>query len=232
MATATYPAYRSPAKASASIRAVGTALVCRGTHDLGTGTYTVMTQIAAEALGMPVSKVIFELGRTGHPEAPISGGSQTVASVGPAVYAAARAARDKLIEMAVGDTWSPLHGLSPDAVFVDNGWLMHGNSTDRRELMTTVIARHGGRDVSAEGSAAAGDEKKLYSMHSYGAVFVEVHVDPDLGTIRVPRVVAAYGVGKLMNNRTGRSQLVGGIVWGLGMGLMEKTEIDAAPAGR
>lgn len=94
MATATYPAYRSPAKASASIRADGTALMCCGTQDLGTGTYTVMTQIAADALGMQVSRVMFELGRTGQPEAPISGGSQTVASVGPAVYAAAKAASD------------------------------------------------------------------------------------------------------------------------------------------
>lgn len=139
MATATYPAYRSPAKASASIRADGTALVRGGTHDLGTGTYTVMTQIAAEALGMPVSKVIVELGRTGQPEAPISGGSQTVASVGPAVYAAAKAARDKLIAMAVDDASSPLHGLAPEAATADNGWLMDRNSTDKRELMAAAM---------------------------------------------------------------------------------------------
>ena len=226
MATATYPAYRSPAKASATIRADGTALVSSGTHDLGTGTYTVMTQIAAEALGMPVSKVIFELGRTGQPEAPISGGSQTVASVGPAVYAAASAARDKLIAMAIGDAASPLHGLRPDAITADNGWLIDRNSTDKHESMAAVIARHGGHDVSAESRAAAGDEKQKYSMHSFGAVFVEVHVDPDLGTIRVPRVVGVYGVGQLINKKTGHSQLVGGIIWGLGMGLMEKTEID------
>jgi xanthine dehydrogenase YagR molybdenum-binding subunit len=103
---------------------------------------------------------------------------------------------------------------------------MDRNSTDKRELMAAVIARHGGHDVTAESSAAPGDENKKYSMHSFGAVFVEVHIDPDLGTIRVPRVVGAYGVGKLMNKKTGHSQLMGGIVWGLGMGLMEKTEID------
>jgi xanthine dehydrogenase YagR molybdenum-binding subunit len=226
MATATYPAYRSPAKASASIRADGTALVRSGTHDLGTGTYTVMTQIAAEALGMPVSKVIFELGDTGHPEAPVSGGSQTVASVGPAVHAAAKAARDKLIALAVADASSPLHGLGAAAITTDNGWLMERNSPEKRELMAAVIARHGGRALQAESSEAPGDEKKKFSMHSFGAVFVEVHVDSELGTIRVPRVVGAYGVGKLINKKTGHSQLMGGIVWGLGMGLMEKTEID------
>ena len=226
MATATYPAYRSPAKASASIRADGTALVRSGTQDLGTGTYTVMTQIAAEALGMPVAKVLFELGDTGQPEAPVSGGSQTVASVGPAVHAAAKAAREKLVAMAVGDAASPLHALDAAAVIADNGWLIDGNRSDRREAMTAVIARHGGQDVTAESRTASGDEKKQFSMHSFGAVFVEVHIDADLGTIRVPRVVAAYGVGKLMNKKTGHSQLMGGIVWGLGMGLMEKTEID------
>jgi xanthine dehydrogenase YagR molybdenum-binding subunit len=226
MATATYPANRSPAKASAAIRADGTALVRSGTHDLGTGTYTVMTQIAAEALGMPVENVFFELGDTGLPEAPVSGGSQTVASVGPAVHAAAKAARARLIALAVGDSSSPLHGLGADSVAADNGWLVNRNRPDKREPMASVIARHGGREVKAESSEAPGDEKKQFSMHSFGAVFVEVHVDPDLGTIRVPRVVAAYGVGKLINKKTGHSQLMGGIVWGLGMGLMEKTEID------
>jgi xanthine dehydrogenase YagR molybdenum-binding subunit len=226
MATATYPANRSAAKASAAIRADGTALVRSGTHDLGTGTYTVMTQIAADALGMPVSKVFFELGDTGLPEAPVSGGSRTVASVGPAVHAAAKAAREKLVALAVGDASSPLHGLGADSITADNGWLMDRNRPDKREPMASVIARHGGREVAAESSEAPGEETKQFSMHSFGAVFIEVHVDPDLGTIRVPRVVAAYGVGQLINKKTAHSQLMGGIVWGLGMGLMEKTEID------
>jgi xanthine dehydrogenase YagR molybdenum-binding subunit len=226
MATASYPAHISPAKASASIRADGTALVRSGSQDLGTGTYTVMTQIAAEALGMAASKVTFELGDTGLPEAPASGGSQTVASVGPAVYAAAKAARDKLVGIAVGDALSPLYGLAADGVIADDGWLIDRHRADRRESMVGVIERHGGSDVSAEGRAGPGDIKKRFAMHSFGAVFVEVHVDPDLGTIRVPRVVGAYGVGKLINKKTGHSQLMGGIIWGLGMGLMEKTEFD------
>ncbi|MDB5952440.1 MAG: acylaldehyde oxidase [Massilia sp.] len=226
MATASYPAHISPARASASIRADGTALVRSGSQDLGTGTYTVMTQIAAEALGMAVSKVTFELGDTGLPEAPASGGSQTVASVGPAVYAAAKAARDRLVGMAVSDALSPLHGLAADDVIADDGWLIDHKRADRRESMVAVIERHGGHNVTADGRAGPGDVKKRFAMHSFGAVFVEVHVDPDLGTIRVPRVVGAYGVGRLINKKTGHSQLMGGIVWGLGMGLMEKTEFD------
>ncbi|SFU89239.1 xanthine dehydrogenase family protein molybdopterin-binding subunit [Pseudoduganella namucuonensis] len=224
MATATYPANRQPARASATILADGTAVVRSGSHELGTGTYTVMTQIAAEALGLPVDRVRFELGDTAMPQAPVSGGSMTVASVGPAVHAAARTARDALVAMAVADPASPLH--RADDVTVENGWLLRRGAPDTREPVAAVIARHGGEAVHADSQAAPGDERKQYSMHSFGAVFVEVHVDPDLGTIRVPRVVGAYGVGRLMNAKTGHSQLMGGIVWGLGMALTEKTEMD------
>ncbi|QJE00250.1 xanthine dehydrogenase family protein molybdopterin-binding subunit [Massilia forsythiae] len=226
MATCAYPANRKGAKASALINADGTALVRSGTHDLGTGTYTVMTQVAADALGMPVSTIRFELGDTRFPEAPVSGGSQTVASVGPAVYQAATAARDKLIATALGDSASPLHGLTPADIEAVDGWLRAKADPQRREAMGAVVARNGGKPIGAEASADQGDEKKRYAMQAFGAVFVEVHVDPDLGTVRVPRVVGAYGVGRVLNSKTTHSQLMGGIVWGLGMGLMEKTEMD------
>jgi xanthine dehydrogenase YagR molybdenum-binding subunit len=227
MATATYPANRQKAKARAVIAGDGTALVTSGTHDLGTGAYTIMTQIAADALGLSVAQVRFDLGDTNMPEAPVSGGSQTTASVGPAVHAAASAARDKLVAIAIADAASPLHGLAATDIASTDGWLSHRNDASKRERYCDVIARNGGQPVSADSEAAPGDEKKQYAMHSFGAVFVEVHVDADLGTVRVPRVVGVYGIGKLMNEKTGHSQLMGGVVWGLGMGLMEKTEIDA-----
>jgi xanthine dehydrogenase YagR molybdenum-binding subunit len=226
MATSAYPANRKGAKAAAQIGADGRVVVRSGTHDLGTGTYTIMTQIAADALGMPVDRVRFELGDTSFPEAPVSGGSQTTASVGPAVHEAARTLRDKLIAAALGDTASPLHGLAMADIDAADGWLFATASPGRRDAMAAVVARAGGTSLQAEASADQGDEKKRYSMHAFGAVFVEVHVDPDLGTIRVPRIVGAYGVGRVMNRKTAHSQLMGGIVWGLGMGLMEKTEMD------
>ncbi|WP_295991844.1 xanthine dehydrogenase family protein molybdopterin-binding subunit [Rugamonas sp.] len=229
MATATYPANRQGAKASATLLADGTAVVRSGSQDLGTGTYTVMTQIAAETLGLPVARVRFELGDTALPEAPVSGGSQSVASVGPAVQAAAQALRAKLVAMASADPASPLHG-APDAeVDMDQGWLLRRSGSGaaaQREPLAALLARHGGQPVSADGGAQPGDEKKQYALHSFGAVFVEVHVDPDLGTVRVPRVVGVYDVGRLMNRKTGHSQLMGGIVWGLGMALTEQTELD------
>lgn len=226
MATATYPANRKGAKAVAALLPDGTAVVRSGSHDLGTGTYTVMTQIAADALGMPLSRVRFQLGDTTMPEAPVSGGSQTVASVGPAVHQAARALRDKLIATATADTASPLHGLGAGDVDAVDGWLVARADPARRDQMRTVVTRAGGQAIVANASAEQGDEKKRYSMHAFGAVFVEVHIDPDVGTIHVPRVVGAYGIGRMMNAKTTRSQLMGGIVWGLGMGLMEKTEMD------
>ncbi|MDB6083372.1 MAG: Xanthine dehydrogenase, molybdenum binding subunit [Gammaproteobacteria bacterium] len=192
VATATYPANRSPAHAVARLTAEGTVVIQSGSQDLGTGTYTVMTQIAADALGLPMDRVRCELGDSRFPEAPISGGSQTVASLAPAVQSAALALREKL----------------------------------RGEPVAAALERNGGREIIAESSAAPGDEKHQYSLHSFGAVFIEVRVDPDLCIIRVPRVVARYSIGRLLNAKTGRSQLLGGVVWGIGMALMEESVLD------
>jgi xanthine dehydrogenase YagR molybdenum-binding subunit len=225
MAAATYPAIRQAASARARMRADGRILVQSGTQDLGTGTYTVMTQIAADALGFPMDQVTFELGDSDLPEAPVSGGSQSVASVAPAVRAAALALREKLVALAVADESSSLCGVASEQIVIENG-LMGSRSGARREAVAAIMARAGSAEVVADATVRPGDEKKQFSMHSFGAVFVEVHVDRDLGEIRVPRVVARYSVGRLMNEKTGRSQLMGGIVWGIGMALMEQSVLD------
>jgi xanthine dehydrogenase YagR molybdenum-binding subunit len=225
MATATYPTNRSAGECSASLNPDGSALFRSATQDLGTGTYTVMTQIAADAIGLPVEQVRFELGDSTMPEAPVSGGSTTVASVGPAVQAAGHALRLKLVGIAAAAEGSPLFGARADQVGVENGELYLLAEPARREAMAAIVARHG-EPVEVTAKAEPGDEKKKYSMHAFGAVFVEVTVDEDLGEIRVPRVVGVYGVGKLMNEKTGYSQLMGGIVWGIGLALLEETIID------
>jgi len=225
MATATYPTNRSAGECSATLRPDGTALFRSATQDLGTGTYTVMTQIAADAICLPVEQVRFELGNSQMPESPVSGGSTTVASVGPAVQAAGHALRLKLIGIALADQASPLFGVTADQIGFENGELYRLDEPSRREAMAAIVARHGA-PVEVKAKAEPGDEKKKYSMHAFGAVFVEVTVDEDLGEIRVPRVVGVYGVGKLMNEKTGYSQLMGGIVWGIGLALFEETVID------
>jgi len=227
MATATYPANRSEASAIARILPDGTAMVASGTQDLGTGTYTVMTQVAADALGFPMDKVEFALGDSSLPHAPVSGGSQSVASVSPAVRAAASQARAKLIAMAIADSGSPLSGGSTDDVTVDNGWIISRADPSKRDPAAAVIARNGGKPIEAMATTKPGDEKQQFAFHSFGAVFTEVHVDADLGKIRVPRIVGVYDVGSLLNEKTAHSQLMGGLVWGIGSALTEKSELDA-----
>jgi xanthine dehydrogenase YagR molybdenum-binding subunit len=230
VASATYPANRSPAHATARITPDGVVVVQSGTQDLGTGTYTVMTQIAAETLGFPVERVHFELGDSNFPQAPVSGGSQSVASVAPAVQAAAQALREKLIAMAMLDEASPVFRAPTQDIVIDNGNIGR-RSASRREPLAATVVRGGERAIEVTAEAQPGAERQAYSFHSFGAVFAEVNVDRDLGMIVVPRIVARYGVGRLMNAKTGHSQLMGGVVWGLGMGLMEESVLGR-PSGR
>jgi xanthine dehydrogenase YagR molybdenum-binding subunit len=195
MATSTYPTHRMPAAVRVRVGANGTALVQVGTQDLGTGTYTVMSQIAADELGIPIERIQFELGDSAFPHAPVSGGSMTVASVGPAVKAACEAVRAKL----QGDPGASLPAL---------------------------LARQNMDFVEGTGEAKPGDEEKRYAMHAFGAQFAEVRIDADLGEIRVSRFVGAFDAGRVMNAKTARSQLIGGIVYGLGMALLEETHVD------
>ena len=226
MATATYPARRGKAQALARIFPDGRGWVLAGSQDIGTGTYTVMTQIAADGLGIPPERVRFELGDTTMPENPGSGGSRTAASTGSAVQAAAQSARRLAIQMAIGDPASPLHGAREEEVRVTDGRMFAASAPARGETYAALIARHGNKPIEALETAQPGDETKQYSMHSFGAVFTEVRIDRDLGEIRVPRVVGVYGVGNRLNAKTAESQLIGGIVFGIGMALMEEVHVD------
>ena len=226
MATATYPTNRSPASAIAQIMADGTAVVRTGSQDIGTGTYTVMTQIAAQALGIPVEKIRIELGDTNLPKTPVSGGSQTAASVGSSVHLAANQARTKLMQLAVTDQKSPLYGSNTEDIIAQDGSLFLKNKSSATETYGAILARHGLKMIEARADAKPGEEKDKYSMHSFGAQFAEVQVNPDSGEVRVTRWVGSFGVGRLLNAKTANSQLVGGIVYGIGMALMEHTIID------
>jgi len=211
LATATYPAHLMEAKASATLTPEGVVVVRSGTQDIGTGTYTVMTQVAADALGIPIDLVRFELGDTRLPKAPISGGSMTAASVGPAVQAACETLRRTLAAE-------------------DGRWLEAADEDGRRAAFRALAARRRS-SATAEGSAGPrtkDEQRQEFASRSFGAVFAEVRVDPDLGIIRVPRIVATYSVGRLLNEKTGLSQLQGGIVWGVGMALFEESLLDPA----
>lgn len=199
-ATATYPARRLPAGATARLLPDGTIDVRAGTQEIGCGTYTVMSQIAADTLGVPVNRVRFELGDTNFPDNPASTGSVTAASTGSAVYEAAVALRDKIEQLAPG-------GLANNAA-------------------ADIVKRNGGAPLDATVASKPGSEQQHFSAHAFGAVFTEVRVDPELAIVRIPRVVTAHAVGRVLNEKTARSQIQGGVVWGVGMALLEETLID------
>ncbi len=196
MASATYPMNYAPASAKARLLPDGTAEVMSAASDMGPGTWTSMTQVAAEMLGLPIERVKFMLGDTRLPRAPVHGGSLTMASVGSAVQAACRKARE-------------------DA-------LARGGGNDISDAMRRI-----GQPVEATADVKPGDEGQRFSMHAFGAVFVEVAVDPDLGETRVRRIVGAYGAGRIVNPKTARSQSIGGMIGGIGMALMEHSVVDA-----
>jgi xanthine dehydrogenase YagR molybdenum-binding subunit len=226
MASATRPAKRLPCQASVRLQPDGSALVRSSTEDIGTGTYTVIAQIAADALGLPAQQVHAEIGDTVLPEAPISAGSMTVESVGSAVHAAATQLRRRVIDLARGDAESPLAGAAESDVTVDDGWLALRSDTNRRERVATLLSRHRSEPLEVRAQSQPGEDDKRLSMHSFGAVFTEVRVDRELGIVRVPRVVGAYGVGRVINAKTAHSQLMGGVVWGLSMALHEQAVLD------
>jgi xanthine dehydrogenase YagR molybdenum-binding subunit len=226
MATATYPVHLFPASARVTASADGTALVEVGTQDLGTGSYTVFGQLAAELLGLTPEKVKCRIGDTLLPPAGVSGGSSTVGSVGSAVRLAAEKLIAELTTLAIADGQSPLRGMKPDAIAAADGKLVAKDDRARGESFIDLLTRTGKKSVSGEGEAKEGEAKKKFSMHAFGAVFAEVAVDPDYGTVRVRRVAAAYAAGRILNAKTTRSQYLGGITFGIGTALLEHTVTD------
>ncbi|MBV8731139.1 MAG: xanthine dehydrogenase family protein molybdopterin-binding subunit, partial [Acidobacteriia bacterium] len=226
MATAAYPANRRPGSASVRMLADATVIVESATQDLGTGTYTILAEIAADELGISLENVRTRIGDSSLPKAGVSGGSSTSASVGPAVKAAARAVREKAIKTAIGDPRSPLSGLMPEKISAGGGYLMSENR-GLRDSYSDVIRRSGQSALEAKGQITEDDVKALRnSAHSFGAHFVEVNVDSDLGMVRVARVVTVMDVGRVLNRLTATSQIRGAVIWGLSMALMEESVID------
>ncbi len=224
MATSTYPVNQSLAEVRVRLLASGDAVVQSGTQDLGTGTYTVMAQLAADELGLPIERVRFELGDSRFPPAPVSGGSQTVASVGSAVLAACQQARDHAVAMAISDAgWQ---GAKPEECRLQDGAVV---GPQGRVTVGEMLARRNVDQVEFQGGAKpVAKDKKQYSLHTFGAQFAEVRVDPLLGEIRISRLVGVFDAGRVLNPKTAHSQLIGGMTFGVGMALLEETLVDEA----
>jgi xanthine dehydrogenase YagR molybdenum-binding subunit len=226
MAGAAYHTSRSQCAALARINADGTADVQCGTSDMGPGTYTSMTQVAADALGMPMSRVRFALGDSRFPEAPSHSGSRTMASAGSAVLTTANMLRDRFIRTAVVDPASPLNGSRPEDISVSDGRMFHAADPARGESYQDLLHRRGWGNLDAQQTWTPDDADERYSMSAYGAVFAEVAVDEALGTVRIRRVYACYDAGRIINPMLAHSQAIGGMVGGIGMALLEGTHLD------
>lgn len=226
MATTTYEVFRRPATATVQILADGTARGLSSTQELGTGTYTIMTQIVADAVGIAVNSVRFDLGDTKLPKSPNSDGSSTAASTGSAVYLAAKEARRQLIEKAIQDPASPLHHLDITQVMVQDGRCYAKDNPAQGETYADILKRHDMDCIEATCQAQSGSEQKQYSMYAFGAHFAEVQVNPDSGEVQVTRFVTSIAAGRILNAKTARSQIIGGVVFGIGMALLEHTVVD------
>ena len=223
MATALYPAHRSHAEVKIRFQSDGNVSVSAATHDLGTGMYTVLAVVASEALGIPIERIRPILGDSALTPAPVAGGSQSTASVTPAVVTAVDAAKKKLISVAVSGPKSPFSGLKPSDVSYINGALQ---ASGRSVPFEGVLAALDRSAVEGSGSASPGEEEHKYGFLSFGAQFCEVRVNEWTGEARVTRFTSVIDVGTVVNQKTARSQVIGGIVFGIGMGLLEATKVD------
>jgi xanthine dehydrogenase YagR molybdenum-binding subunit len=226
MATGVWGAFQRPASAKITYRADGSAHVTSATSDIGPGTYTVMTMIAAEYLGLTPEKVKFELGDTKFPRAPSQGGSQTTSSVGSAVHGAALAVTAKLLTLAKQANGSPLASAEAADVEMMDGRLRVKSDPSRFVTIADVMKMSNLTEITETHESRPSPERQKYALLAHGAQFVEVKVDPEIGNVRVTRAIEVTACGKIMNPKTSHSQEIGGVVWGIGMALQEATEID------
>ncbi|RYF00333.1 MAG: xanthine dehydrogenase family protein molybdopterin-binding subunit [Oxalobacteraceae bacterium] len=229
MATGQWDAMQMFARAHAVLHADGRLVVSSAASDIGTGTYTVMAMIAAEALGLPLEQVTFQLGDSTLPVAPIEGGSSHVATVGSAVDGVCGKLRARLLRLAQALPNSRFTKAKLDeVVFADGTLALRADAGTTIDLTALLRAAQLERIEDKFLLLPNVLKQRKYTRATHGAVFVEVRVDEELGTVRVMRVVSAIAAGRILNPITARSQIVGGVVWGIGMALHEETLTDHA----
>ncbi|KQT56958.1 dehydrogenase [Methylobacterium sp. Leaf456] len=225
--TALFPALMMQAEARAEIRADGSGTVAIGAHDMGQGAWTALAQIAADGLGIDLDRLDFQSGSSDLPNGGIAGGSAHTATAGSAIHSAAAAVLAQLSELATTDERSPLFGAGNAGVYAAGGRLIRRDDESRGESFSDILARAKKNSVSASGKGAPDPaSRESYAMHAHGAVFAEVTVDPDLGQIRVTRLVGAFAAGRIVNPRLVTSQYYGGMIWGVSFALHENAVVD------
>ena len=229
MAGCAWIAARFPAEANVQLRDDGTARVASGTQDIGTGTYTVLAQLASEKTGVPLDKIEVALGDTSLPEGPTSGGSMVTGSMVPAVFEAADKAIESLLTIATSGPGSPFQKRKPtDLAFEGGRVFVKADGPAGGVPFADVLRRANVRLVTGSGKSEAtfGNPKPKFSTHSFGGHFVEVTWQPEIARLRVSRVVTVIDAGRILNPLAGRNQIEGAVVMGIGMALFEYTSYD------
>jgi xanthine dehydrogenase YagR molybdenum-binding subunit len=225
--TATFPALMFQAQAKAALRQDGSGIMEIGAHDMGQGAWTALAQIAADGLGLDIDQVEFRSGTSDLPDGGIAGGSAHTATAGMAIHNAGADVIARLADLATNDDRSPLFGAGNAGVIARGGRLFRRDDESRSESYADILSRAGLAKIEGQGTSAADPvAQSNYAMHAHGAVFAEVKVDPDLGQMRVTRVVGAFAAGRIINPRMVRSQLYGGMIWGVSFALHEQAVMD------
>jgi xanthine dehydrogenase YagR molybdenum-binding subunit len=227
LGTATFPALMFQAQAKAVLRQDGSGVMAIGAHEMGQGASTALAQIAADGLGLDIDQVEFRSGTSDLPDAGIAGGSAHTATAGMAIHNAGANVIARLADLATNDDRSALFGAGNAGVIARGGRLFVRDDESRSERYADILRRAGLTEVEGRGSSAADPAaQSAYAMHAHGAVFAEIKVDPDLGQMRVTRVVGAFAAGRIINPRMVRSQLFGGMIWGVSFALHEQAVMD------
>jgi xanthine dehydrogenase YagR molybdenum-binding subunit len=229
MAGAAWVAARFPAAANVELRDDGTVRVASGTQDIGTGTYTILAQLAADRTGVPLDKIDVMLGDTTLPEGPISGGSMATGSLVPAVFQAADNAITSLLTIATMTPGGPFEKRQPaDLAFEAGRVYAKADGPAKGVPLADLLRRANVRFVTGSGKSEAtfGEKKPKFSTHSFGCHFVEVTWQPEIARLRVNRVVTVIDAGRIINPLAGRNQIEGAVVMGIGMALLEHTTYD------
>src|SRR6266700_2801463 len=225
MATGIWEALQMPIAVRIVLSANGHAEVSCATSDIGTGTYTIMTQVAADMLGLPLDSVTIKLGDSTLPQSPVEGGSWIAASVSNGIATTSDAVRKEVLRLAKQMPNSPLADAAPDAVVLADGKLVSKRDASRAVSIADAM-RHSAVDrIEQEKSTTFADDGS-HAHNTHSALFAEVKVDEQLGVIRVTRVVSAVAAGRILNTKTAHSQIMGSVVWGIGMALHEETLVD------
>ena len=225
MATGMWEASQMPITVRIVLSANGHAEVACATSDIGTGTYTIMTQVAADMLGLPFENISIKLGDSSLPQSPVEGGSWIAASVSNGIATTADAIRDELLRLAKQMPSSPLGNMAADEVTLADGKLVSKGDASRSVSIADAM-RHSAVDRIEQEKTTSPSNDIARAHHTHAAIFAEVKVDEQLGVIRVTRVVSAVAAGRILNTKTASSQILGSVVWGIGMALHEETLID------